>query len=308
MLKSLINSPVLSQFFIDEVTELIKQRRSVDDGGYLKTLARAVLGVNETLTDWCVRLHQPGDDRPLINIFCTYRDVKYEHVCSLLFASEKYHTNKAFLDDLLVFSVSPRGDEDYTVLRAVPLLLRLGADPNAGDGIERAIHWTAIQGNVKTTLLLIKAGVNLNITNSDNQTPLFKAGFWGQSDQIAQLLIENKADVNASDLNGRTPLISAIVAYNISVAEVLILNGADVNTVETMQSSSENNFEWRTPLYYAAKRDLTDLVKLLLEYGADKDLIIEQFEDGRSTTAIDYAKEETREVIRKFPSKHVISL
>ena len=49
-------------------------------------------------------------------------------------------------------------------------------------------------------------------------------------DQVLDLLIEKGADVNAADLNGRTPLQSAVDSGNLEIAQLLIEKGAAINT------------------------------------------------------------------------------
>ena len=87
---------------------------------------------------------------------------------------------------------------------------------------------------------------------------LFTAASYN-SCQVAQLLIQNGADVNAKDDSGDTPLHEA--AYNNAIAMVahLLLSGAQANAADIS--------DW-TPLHFAALNNSTDAAELLLIRGA----------------------------------------
>ena len=59
-------------------------------------------------------------------------------------------------------------------------------------------------------------------------TPLHCAAAEGHKD-VAELLLANKAEVNAKDNNGGTPLHDAAVKGHKDVAELLLANKAEVN-------------------------------------------------------------------------------
>jgi ankyrin repeat protein len=77
----------------------------------------------------------------------------------------------------------------------------------------------------------------VNWQNKLGQTPLKiaihdRAVREGHSTQIVDFLIENGADVNAVDRNGRTPLFMCYRQKYSGIIEVLIANGADLNAVD----------------------------------------------------------------------------
>jgi len=77
---------------------------------------------------------------------------------------------------------------------------------------------------------------------------------------VVKLLISQRADVNAKDNKGITPLHLAVIKCNIDVAKLLISKGADVNATDKYS---------RTPLHYVAFQGNIDLAKLLISKGAD---------------------------------------
>jgi ankyrin repeat protein len=90
-------------------------------------------------------------------------------------------------------------------------------------------------------------------------TPLHTAALKGHTD-IADLLIANKADVNALDDNGWAPLHEAAWKGHEAVARLLLANKAEVN--------AKYNDGW-TPLHKAAEQGHLGLATLLLVYKAD---------------------------------------
>ena len=91
-----------------------------------------------------------------------------------------------------------------------------------------------------------------------------------QKDDVARLLLEHGADVNAKDKSGNTALMFAagqeeqyIKIENDKVVRLLLEHGAEVDA---------KNESGETALMVAASNGYEKTVTLLLEHGADADL------------------------------------
>lgn len=117
----------------------------------------------------------------------------------------------------------------------------------------------AYNGEPDFISLLLNAGVNVNISNADDdRTALMHAASTGRVD-IINLLISNGANVNKKDDSGWTALILASINNYKEIIKLLLEAGADVNL--------KNN--WRkSALNYASKNKSASMVSLLKKYGA----------------------------------------
>ena len=87
----------------------------------------------------------------------------------------------------------------------------------------------------KCTVCCMKLLHDFDDSNIDymtgGRTALYHAAVYGAID-VAQLLIEKGACVNAICHGQRTPLHAAIIRQNFAMIKLLINNGADVNAIE----------------------------------------------------------------------------
>ena len=131
-----------------------------------------------------------------------------------------------------------------------------------------ALHLSVAINNKGMVELLLEAGGDVEIRNkSDNQgteggTPLHAAAFWAR-DEIAKLLIEHGANVDARGAGQSTPLHSAARMTNVRMARLLLENGA---IIDAKDSDGQTPLDWCRELRWT---DAHEIEKLLRKY-ADK--------------------------------------
>lgn len=157
----------------------------------------------------------------------------------------------------------------------VDLLLRRGAkaDAETENGVT-PLHLAALKGYTLAAKALIVAGAPLNVhtrgdvdwNGEDIQykigagcSPLDLSIALGYP-QVAELLLDAKADPNAPGYRGVPPLVSAAASGQKATVQLLLDHGADVNAAD---SSGD------TALHLAAKNGNQELLALLLAHKAD---------------------------------------
>ncbi|PQE06277.1 ankyrin repeat protein [Rutstroemia sp. NJR-2017a BBW] len=157
---------------------------------------------------------------------------------------------------------------------SVHLLLERGANIEATDwkNNQTALHYAVENWSLQIIPLLLDRGANIEAKNKDGYTPLVLA-FCEQSEnkepdtEIFDLLLENRADINARDNHQNTALHLVSLLPNEALVRFLLEKGADV---------SLTNKTGKTALHHAAwglgeeSEDTLATVKLLIEHGADK--------------------------------------
>ncbi|KAI1461860.1 hypothetical protein F4805DRAFT_475208 [Annulohypoxylon moriforme] len=137
------------------------------------------------------------------------------------------------------------------------LLIAHGADTNAVDG-ETNLHFALQRGNVDMANILIQCGANLNARNTLGITPLHLA-IRHNFKNVAKLLIDRGADVNAENCEGTTPLLLAVRQGSEDMAGRLIDHGANIN---------KEDDEGRSLLHIAVIRAYENMSRLLVDHGA----------------------------------------
>ena len=136
------------------------------------------------------------------------------------------------------------------------------------------LHLAVSRGQERMVELLIKCKADVNATNWWGQTPLLVSLWRNPKPTMITLLLDAQTNPTPNDAQGQTPLHMAILYNNTPAAEMFLKRGADVNVKNIW------NF---TPLHYAAMRNQL-LVRLLLDYQA---AINDQ--DARGNTALHHA-------------------
>jgi ankyrin repeat protein len=194
---------------------------------------------------------------------------------------------------------------------AAKALLDKGANPNVKESQrgQTALMWAAANSHGPMVRLLLEHGAESDAaSNPDLLTPLVSAEPRAQPRppggmtallfsaregcmECVQALVEHGAKLNLADPEGVTPLISAVFNAHFDVAKYLVDQGANIN-----------QWDWwgRSPLYLAVDYNTLphggradqpsldetqpiDLIKLLLDKGANPNLQLKLYPPFRST-------------------------
>jgi ankyrin repeat protein len=120
------------------------------------------------------------------------------------------------------------------------------------------LHYAASEGRKDAAELLLANKADVDAKSNGGWTPLHWAASMGQRD-VAVLLLANNADVNAKDSDSETPLHKAANWGHKDVAKLLLTSKAEVNAKDN---------DGMTPLHKAAAGGLKDVAELLLANGA----------------------------------------
>ncbi|CAG9773085.1 unnamed protein product [Ceutorhynchus assimilis] len=155
------------------------------------------------------------------------------------------------------------------------LLLDSGAQVNMPtDSFESPLTLAACGGHVDLAMLLIERGANIEEVNDEGYTPLMEAAREGHEEMV-HLLLGQGANINAqTDETQETALTLACCGGFTEVADILLKGGADIELGAS------------TPLMEASQEGHLELVRFLLEYGANVNAITQT-----NDTALTYACE-----------------
>ena len=140
-------------------------------------------------------------------------------------------------------------------------LLKQGVNVNQKqlDGAT-ALAWAVHYDNLELVKLLIAAGADVNAANDYGVTPLALACDNG-SVVMVETLLNARADPDRPRLSGETPMMTCVYRGSVGGARALLARGANVNAAETRHG--------QTALMWAAEHKHPDLVRVLIEHGAD---------------------------------------
>jgi len=178
---------------------------------------------------------------------------------------------------------------DNGLIERVKELIKMNADTSLqdNDGLT-ALAMAARSGCNNVLKTLLENDRVINVRDKQGKTALIHASAGGYSDLIS-ILIEAGADVHATDNYGNNAVLVASKCdhpYMTYTIKALLAHGA--------QPDIQNPLTGESPLMRAAHEGYPELVELLLEAGASREL---KSKNGK--TAMDYARKK-----EKFYRKH----
>ena len=181
-------------------------------------------------------------------------------------------------------------------LQVVRYLLQLGVDINVRNFANcTPLLFASWKGHRDVVQCLLDHGADSDLRDEFRNSPLMLAAYYGHVD-VVRLLLEHNADVNTGDTENRTALHGAIRCYIVKadrtqIVQLLLKHGANANAC---------NKKLRTPLHLVSKRpDLLDVLRILLEHGADLDA-----EDKDGKTPLQLSLDRGHHEITRLLSEH----
>ena len=155
----------------------------------------------------------------------------------------------------------------------VTLLINSGADVNMSN--RNLLHVAAAKNCQKIIPMLLAAGMDINSRDGYMQWTTLHVAVSNDNIDLVNQLVASGADLNIRDAQGRTPLYYAIsdkylkkhLPERLKIIEILIENDANFNIP---------NNDGRSPLHCAVVKNLIDVAKLLIAYGADMNAVDNQ--------------------------------
>ena len=206
------------------------------------------------------------------------------NVTALMLACQK--GNIDVVNGLLIAGANPHIHDDsgntwlhyasygYCSKEVLEVVINHGADVNATNGANVTTLMEASQkGNVDAIKVLLKAGADPNITDTDGNTCLHEAVYY---EYPINVLLNAGANPNIATTYGYTCLHTAVQKQCcIEVLQAIINHGVDVN------ATSKENI---TAVMLACKEGNNDVINVLLNAGADPNIT-----DGDGNTCLHYA-------------------
>ncbi|KAF2882274.1 hypothetical protein ILUMI_23894 [Ignelater luminosus] len=160
---------------------------------------------------------------------------------------------------------------------------------------KNSLQYSVIQGNVKNASMLLSTEYEINKRDEHGYALLHISSIFDRT-IISQMLLVNKADLNVRDHSGKTPLhwasavgnvnsLTLLLSYEININAVdndgmsplhyaIIACAKNKNTIvsELLKANADLtilDYNNKTPLHYAIHYNHIELLKILLNYGAN---------------------------------------
>jgi len=129
--------------------------------------------------------------------------------------------------------------------------------------MSNAIHDAIFEGDIDRVRAILNSGINIETKNGDGDTPFLTCCTYRPLPEVINLLIDYGADINARNMKGETSLSIAVNKKKGALIDILLKNKAEINVVSD---------DGETPLFRAIYKSQLELAKELLGRGADPTL------------------------------------
>lgn len=262
-----------------------KLKVEYDFGDIVDDFSNYVLGKRQELESW-FEVYQDLRDKVSYDLIeDVYNDYDAERMDQIRKILEMQRIKK-FLDinyqllDGTTLLLEAVGKDGYADIIAE--LLDLGADPLLTSAAGNVLMIASQLGNLEGVRELLKNSRVRSLINQPNdigETPLILAARSAVSGvDVVKTLVENGADINSADEEGYTALTHAAKNGDLKIVDFLLgVEGIDMN-IPTFGSDY-------TPLFWAIARGHEDVVKKLIDTGAEQFVEVED----RRIDALDLA-------------------
>ncbi|CAM0949106.1 unnamed protein product [Alopecurus aequalis] len=139
-----------------------------------------------------------------------------------------------------------------------------GAKDGRGD---TALHFAARKGCLESCRFLVEeSGIDVKSAAKTDETPIFYAAHEGNV-KVMRYLLDRGADPAIPDVTGSTPLHNAAEGGHCEAVKLLLSKGVPVDPIDHRGA----------PLQVAIAQAHVEIVKVLLEHGADPNKMVNQF-------------------------------
>uniref|UniRef100_T1ILR7 Ion transport domain-containing protein n=1 Tax=Strigamia maritima TaxID=126957 RepID=T1ILR7_STRMM len=147
----------------------------------------------------------------------------------------------------------------------VKLLIQKGADVNAPRlNFIYPLHLAAVSGNLDIVKLLVtENNARIDCLNRGQETPLYRAAEYNQTDVINYLILHG-AMIERRDKDNFTPLLIAACEGHVDAIKCLLKHGADIFAVDKNDKSA---------VYWAAEENHLESLVILLQEPKAKELL-----------------------------------
>ncbi|PSR91820.1 Potassium channel like [Actinidia chinensis var. chinensis] len=205
----------------------------------------------------CISKHRSGEPKPLVvDDLMQYLKERSDPMMEAILMDTEHMLAQGRMDlPLSLCFAAMRGDD-----LLLHQLLRRGMDPNELDSNGRtALHIAASKGSIECVLLLLDYGADPNRKDSEGNVPLWDA-IMGGHESVIKLLVNNGAKISSGDV-GQFACF-AVEQNNVNLLKAIIRYGGDITLLNSLGT---------TALHTAISEENTEMVKFLVDQGADID-------------------------------------